>query len=134
MKHLVLDIQNIKVSLTRMWKYILDKIIEGDNTNNVKDFQGVGKIAWEFISSLYKAHWNSLVVNKSNTLFRNMVKSKFSPQPIKTMTNGKGKNTIKLATISLIFLPIPAKSLKEVNEILKYFKKKPVSQQKKSYT
>ena len=56
MEHLVSDLQNIKVSLTRMWKYILDKAIEGDNTNNINDLQGVSKVAWGFISSLYKAH------------------------------------------------------------------------------
>jgi len=49
------------------------------------------------------------------------------------MTNDKGKNTVKLVTISLLPPPIPAKSPKEVNEISKYFKKKPAPQQKKSY-
>ena len=62
-----------------------------------------------------------------------MVKSKFSPQVIKTSTNGKGKNTVKTATISYISPSIPVKSQKEVNEILKYFKKKLVTQQKKLY-
>jgi len=62
-----------------------------------------------------------------------MVKSKFSPQPIKTTTNDKDKNTIKLTTISSILSPILAKSPKEVNKISKYFKKKPVPQQKKLY-
>jgi len=35
--------------------------------------------------------------------------------------------------ISLVPLPIPAKTQKEVNEILKYFKKNSSPQQKKSY-
>jgi len=129
-EHLASDIYNIKVSLTRMQNYILEKTIEGGKANNVDDLQGVGKIAWGFISSLYKAHWDSLAVDESNTSFRNMVKSKFSPQPIKTTTNDKGKNTIKLATISSIPLPILSKSPKKINEILKYFKRKPISQKK----
>ena len=72
-------------------------------------------------------------MDKSNISFRNMVKSKFCPQCIKTMNNDKGKNTIKLVTISLLSPSIPAKFLKEVNKISKYFKNKPAPQQKKSY-
>jgi len=125
--------KNIKESLTRIWKYILDKTIKGGEANNVKDLEGIDKTAWEFILSLYKVHWNSLIVDESNTLFRNIVKSKFSLQIIKTPTNGKSKNTVKSATISYISPPIPAKSQKEINEISKYFKKKPVIQQKKLY-
>jgi len=124
MKHLVLNLQNIKVFLTRMQKYILSKAIEGDNANNINDLQDVGKVAWDFILFLYKAYWNSLAVDKSNILFRNMLKSKFSPQYIKTMTNNKSKNTIKLVTISLLSSLILAKFPKEINKISKYFKKK----------
>ena len=134
MEHLASDMYNIKVSLTRMQNYILGKTIEGGKANNVDNFQGVSKAAWRFIPSLYKAHWDSLVVDELNTSFRNMVKSKFSPRPTKTTTNDKDKNTIKPATISSIPSPILTKSLKKVNKILKYFKKKPVSQQKKLYT
>jgi len=133
MKHLASDLQNIKVFLIRMQKYILGKAIESENTNNINDLQDISKVAWSFISSLYEVHWDSLAVDKSNILFRNMVKSKFSPQHIKTMTNDKGKNTIKLVTISLLPPLISAKSPKEVNKILKYFKKKPALQQKKLY-
>ena len=124
MKHLVLNLQNIKVFLTRMQKYILSKAIEGDNANNINDLQDVGKVAWDFISFLYKAYWNSLAVDKSNILFRNMLKSKFSPQYIKTMTNNKSKNTIKLVTISLLSSLILAKFPKKINKISKYFKNK----------
>ena len=78
MKQLVLDIKNIKESLIRMRKYILDKSIDGDNTNNVKDLEDIGMAVWGFISSLYKAYWDSLKVNDSNMPFRNKVKSKFN--------------------------------------------------------
>ena len=74
-----MDIKNIKESLTRMQKYILDKTIEGGEANNVKDLKGISKVAWRFISFLYEVYWDSLIVNDSNTSFRNMVKSKFSP-------------------------------------------------------
>jgi len=41
LEHLALDIKNIKKSLTRMQKYILDKTIEGSEANNVKDLEGI---------------------------------------------------------------------------------------------
>ena len=126
--------KNIKESLIRMYFYILGKTIENGNANNIKDFKGVGKVAWRFISFLYEAHWDSLIVDETNTLFRNKIKSKFSLQVLKILSNGKGKNIIKLAFISSISSPIQAKFLKEVNKILKYFKKNSIIQQKKSYT
>jgi len=128
------DIKNIKESLTRMQKYILDKTIKGSEANNVKDLESVGKAAWEFILFLYKVHWDSLIVDNSNILFRNMIKSKFSPQVVKTPSNGKDEDIVKLASTSSIAPPISAKSPKKVYEILKFFKKKPAIQQKKSYT
>jgi len=79
-------------------------------------------------------HWNSLVVDDTNMLFRNKVKSKFSPQVFKAPQNGKGKNVINSVFISSIPSLILAKSSKKVNEILKFFKKNPVIQQKKLYT
>ena len=102
LEYLASDIKNIKESLTRIWKYILDKTIEDSEANKVKNLEGISKIAWRFILFLYEAHWDSLIVDKSNTLLRNIVKSKFSPQITRTLTNSKGKNTVKLATISFI--------------------------------
>jgi len=72
-------------------------------------------------------------VDNSNTLFKNMVKSKFSPQIVKTLSNSKDKNIVKPASISSIPSPILAKFPKEVNEISKFFKKKSAIQQKKLY-
>ena len=71
-EHLVSDIKNIKESLIRMCKYILGKFINGDKANDVKDLEGIGKAAWKFLSFLYKAYWDSLYMNKSKILFRNM--------------------------------------------------------------
>ena len=47
--------------------------------------------------------------------------------------NVKNKEVIKLTYVSSLLPPILAKSLKEVNEIFKYFKKNTSSAQKKSY-
>ena len=125
--------KNIKESLTRIQKYILGKTIEDSDANNIKDLKDISKMAWRFISSLYKVYWDSLIVDETNTSFRNKIKSKFSLQVLKALSNSKGKNIVKLASISSISSLIPAKSLKEINEISKYFKKNPAIQQKKLY-
>ena len=56
LEHLVSDVKHIKESLKRMQKYILNKSINGDKANDIKDLEGVGKAAWWFISVLYKFH------------------------------------------------------------------------------
>ena len=55
--------------------------------------------------------------------FRNKVKSKFSPQIIKTLVNVKDKEVAKSTYVFSLLFPILAKSPKEVNEIFKCFKK-----------
>jgi len=55
-EYLASNIKNIKESLGRMQKYILDKTIENNNANSIKDLKDVSKAAWRFILSLYKAH------------------------------------------------------------------------------
>lgn len=45
LEHLASDMKNIKESLTKMQKYILDKTIEDRKANNVKNLEGVGKAA-----------------------------------------------------------------------------------------
>jgi len=73
-------------------------------------------------------------VDNFKILFRNKVKSKLSSQIVKVPVNVKEKESIKPTYISSLLPPILEKSLKEVNEISKYFKKNPPSTQKKSYT
>jgi len=43
MEHLASDIINIKKFLYRMGRYIKGKFINGNNVNNIKDLEGVGK-------------------------------------------------------------------------------------------
>jgi len=84
MEHLVLDVLNIKESLLRMRKYISGKSINGDKANEVEDLKGMDKAMWEFISTIYKSHWNSLFVDDNKMTFRNKVRSKFIPQVMKS--------------------------------------------------
>ena len=125
MEHLTSNISNIKESLGRIQKYILSKTIKSNNTNNIKDLEGVGKVAWSLISSLYKAHWDSLYVNNQKTSFRNKVKSKFSLIALNNTNNSKKKNKVNSLYVSVLPLFILAKSPKKVNKISKFFKKNP---------
>jgi len=60
--------KNIKESLRRMQIFILNKTIEGNKANDIKDLEGVSKAAWGFISALYKSHWDKLSVDKQNLM------------------------------------------------------------------
>ena len=66
-------------------------------------------------------------------MFRNKVKSKFTPQVPKLVNNNKDKEVVKPTFIFSIPLPIPAKSQKEVIKLSKYFKENTNFQQKKLY-
>ena len=133
MKYLASNIKNIKNSLHRMQKYILGKVINGDRANDIKDLKDVSKVVWRFIIALYKSHWDSLLVDSTNRMFRNNIKSKFSPQVTNEPTIIKDKNTVKVSYISYLPPSILVKIAKEINEISKYFKKNSSTTAKKSY-
>jgi len=48
MEHLVSDVKHIKELLHRIQKYILNKSIEGNKANDIKDLESVSEIAWGF--------------------------------------------------------------------------------------
>ena len=123
MEYLALDVLNIRESLSRMHKYILGKSIENNGANNIKDFKGMGKALWEFISAIYDSYRDNFFMDNNKMTFRNKVKSQFSPHVTKPKVSSKGKEKVKLTFISSLPPPIPAKSQKEINNILKYFKK-----------
>ena len=101
--------------------------------NDIKDLEGVGKVAWGFISALYKSYWDHFIADKNNFSFRYKVKAQFNPQINRDITPKKDKETDKLASIYALPPPILAKFLKEVVEILKFFKKNPDNKEKKLY-
>jgi len=115
--------KNIKESLRRMQKFILNKTIKGNKANDIKDLEGVGKVVCSFISAFYKSYWDKLSIDEQNLSFRNKVKAQFSSQSVKETNNNKGKNTVNLTYVFTLSSPIPAKSPKKVIKISKYFKK-----------
>ena len=123
MEYLSPDIKNIKELLSKIEKYILGKGIDSSKTNNIKDFKGLDKAVWRFITVLYISQWNNLIVNDTNRSFRNNVKSKFSLQAAKETTKPKNANISYSLYVSSLSLSILAKFTKEINKISKYFKK-----------
>ena len=55
-EHIVSDAKNIKDSLKFMAKYISNKQIELSKANDLNDFNGIGNVVWNFISSIYKSN------------------------------------------------------------------------------
>jgi len=53
MEHLALDSKNIKDFFNFMAKYISNKQVDSSKSNNLGDFYGMGKVVWNFISSVY---------------------------------------------------------------------------------
>ena len=122
-EHITSNVLNIKDSLFKIQKYIIGKSIESDKANNFKDLLGTGKSIWEFISIVYELYQDALYIDDNNTTLRNKVKSKFVPQSRLPQTLNKDKDVPKPIFISSILLSIPAKLLKEIKEISKFFKK-----------
>ena len=52
-EHFASDAKNIKVSLNFLAKYIQGKQVNGNKVNDLDDFDGMGDVIWNFISSVY---------------------------------------------------------------------------------
>ena len=92
------------------------------------------KVLEKWYENLSLSYWNQLIADKNNLSFRHKVKAQFSLQTIKETSPKKDKDIDKLATVSVLPPPIPAKSSKKVVEISKFFKKNSDNKGKKSYT
>ena len=123
LEHLSSNTKCIKKFLIHIAKYIDNKSININKSNNIADLSSIGEVAWKFISSIYNSGWDSLLTDENNNFFRQKITSKFTPKtsPIKTGKNEE-KSIDKLASIKRLPSPILAKSFKEVKEISKYFK------------
>jgi len=111
------------VSLIHIAKYIDNKSIDVNKSNNVADLRGIGEATWKFISFIYNLDWDLLLTDEKSNFFRQKVVFKFTSKnnPIKTEKKGE-KSTNKPVSIERLSLLILAKSPKKVKEISKYFK------------
>ena len=82
-------------------------------------------MAWNFILAIYNSRWDLLITNNNNVSFRNKIAVKFTLKINRVNTNKSknNNNTNKPTAFNKLLPPIPAKLLKKVNEIAKYFKK-----------
>ena len=108
-----------------MTKYILNKKIENNKANKINDLKDIDKVAWKFISTIYKSGWDLLVTNNNNIFFRYKVLAKFTSKinKVNTNKNKNSKSVDKPITFNRLPSSIPAKLLKNINKISKYFKK-----------
>ena len=123
LEYLSLDSKNIKELLYQIAKYIKNKKIDVNKSNDIPDLKGIGKTTWNFLSAIYNSGWDSLIANKDNNSFRQKVVSKFTLKLNLAKSSKRGeKNTDKPVSIERLPLLIPAKLPKEVKEISKFFK------------
>jgi len=106
-----------------MARYISNKQVDSLKSNDLEDFNSIGKAIWNFISLVDYANWDSLYADKQSNSLRRKIAAKFTPktQPT-TGKNSKEINKLYLAIIERIPPPIPTKSQKEVKIISKFFK------------
>jgi len=79
-EYLASNVKNIKDSLKFMTKYITNKKIDSSKANDLEDFKDIGEAVWNFISSIYKANWDTLFTDDNSTLLRRKIMSKFTPE------------------------------------------------------
>jgi len=125
-KHFALDSKSIKNSLNFMSKYIANKQVNGEEGNDLKNFDGIGNAIWNFISLVYRAKWDTLHMDGNTNTLRMKISSKFTPRVMPNKINNK-KEVAKPVPISIKKAlsppsPLPAKSKTEINTISKYFK------------
>jgi len=121
-KHIALNLKNIKQSLNFMAKYIFNKKVNPKLSNDLNDFDGIGNAVWNFLSSVYQSSWNSLYTDNHSKSLREKILAKLTPRVVPSSSSKTIKNP-NLVTINKALPPppLPAKTKKEVNIISKYF-------------
>ena len=121
-KHIVSDLKNLKQSLNFMVRYISNKKVNPKSSNDLNDFDDIGDVVWNFLSSVYQSSWDSLDTNNRSKSLREKILAKLTPRVVPSTSNKSIKNptpvTINKAPPPS---PLPAKTKKEVNVISKYF-------------
>ena len=106
-----------------MAKYIENKRINVNKSNEVLEFRDISKAVWKFLSTIYNSEWDLLIANKNNNSFKQKIVFKFTFKVnlIKTRKKEK-KNMDKPVSFERLSLLILAKLPKEVKGISKFFK------------
>jgi len=128
MNFLDTDTKNIEMLLLYMANFIGNRKLNKDH--NLIQLNRFGHAAWCFISSIYKAGWDSLRTN-DNRMFRQNIASKFTPKVNSKVNDNINKskkkndqiNTNKQVEVTKIPPSIPLRLSKETLEKSKFHKK-----------
>jgi len=121
-KQIASDMKNIKQLLNFMARYISNKKVNPKSSNDLNDFDGIGDMVWNFLSSIYQSSWDSLYTDNQSKTLREKISFKLTPRVVPSLTYKSTKNPNPV-TINKVppLPPLPAKTKKEVNIISKYF-------------
>ena len=121
-KYIALDLKNIKQSLNFMVRYIFNKKVNPKSSNNLNDFDGIGNVVWNFLSSVYQSSWDSLYTDNKSKSLREKILDKLTPRVVPLTSNKPTKNPTPV-TINKAPPPPPllVKTKKEINTISKFF-------------
>ena len=121
-EYIASDLKNIKQSLNFMVRYIFNKKVNPKSSNNLNDFDGIGDVVWNFLSSVYQSSWDSLYTDNKSKSLREKILDKPTPRVVPSMSNKPTKNPT-LVTINKAPPPpsLLVKTKKEINTISKFF-------------
>ena len=113
-----IDSNNIYTCLLYIANFISSRKVIDSKANNVPKLKGFGKVAWNFISSIYEFGWGSLSTDKYNNSSKTRVLNKFIPKSPKinlgsTLGEFKSKAAKIIKLLSLISIYPPRKVLEK---------------------
>jgi len=79
--------------LNQIAKYIQNKKINTNKSNNITDLNDIGEAAWNFLLAVYNSEWDFLYADMNNNSFRQKVLAKFTPKVNPIITEKKGLGT-----------------------------------------
>ena len=100
---LEIDSKNMFTFLLYMADYIRSRKVKKGLINNILELKCFSKAAWNFISSIYKAGWDTIDINKDNNSFKNGIANKFTPK-VPNIKPSSNSNTSKDKAVEIIRL------------------------------
>ena len=75
-EHLLSNMKNIKNSMIHITKYVENKKININKSNEVPKLRSISKVTWKLISAIYSSKWDLLFADNNNNSFRQKVSFK----------------------------------------------------------
>ena len=71
-------------SLLQIADFIRARKVKKDKILDITNLQEFGEVAWNFLSSIYEAGWDSIPIDNCNTSFRNTIMAKLNFKLLKS--------------------------------------------------